>query len=761
VARRRSSDLDAVLGAIARTAARVCEARDALIYLVEGDHHRLVAKYGRLPQPQRVGDTHPVRPDTPLGQAVLRRRPVHVADIQAVRHRRFPGLVRLGLGVSTVRTVLVMPLVRDADTLGGIVIRHTRVGAFSTRQVDLLRTFADQAAIAIENARLSEALQARNAELTATSDLLRIISQSPTDLGPVLQALGERAADLCEATDALIYRLEGDALRLVAAHGTMASLPLGETVPLTRGYPTGRAVLDRRTIRIVDLGAEVDTEFPESRSTQARSGTRSALATPLLREGTAIGALLVRRTERRPFTDRQVALLETFASQAVIAIENVRLFTELQSSNRELTEALQQQTATAEILRVISGSPTDVQPVFDAIVANAVRLCGATYGLVWRYTAGLVDLAATANVPEREVEALRRLFPRPLDDETLFLHRAVRTGRVHELHDVDQVPDVPPALRERWRARAVRSVVVVPMGREGDIVGAIGVSHHEVGGFPPSRVALLKTFADQAVIAIENVRLFTELQAKSRDLEVASRHKSQFLASMSHELRTPLNAILGYTELIADGIYGEVSDRMREVLERLEASGRHLLGLINDVLDLSKIEAGQLTLTLAPYSLKEVVDSVVAAVEPLAAAKGLRLLVHMAPALPGGHGDQRRLAQVLLNLVGNAIKFTEQGHVEVQVAARDGVFELAVQDTGPGIAPADHERIFEEFQQVDGGLTRPHGGTGLGLAIARRIVGMHGGRLWVESAPGEGAVFKFFVPVQLTQPRPPIGRPAP
>ena len=298
------------------------------------------------------------------------------------------------------------------------------------------------------------------------------------------------------------------------------------------------------------------------------------------------------------------------------------------------------------------------------------------------------------------------------------------------------------------------SVLTIPLLHEDRLLGGLTVSRRAIGEFPPDVVALLTAFAAQSSIALQNARLFRELEAKSRELEVASRHKSQFLANMSHELRTPLNAILGYGELIVDGIYGEVPERMREVLERVDASGRHLLGLINDVLDLSKIEAGQLVLALADYSMKETVESVIASLDALAVEKGLTLAVDLAPGLPTGRGDQRRLIQVLLNLVGNAIKFTEEGGVGVQVVASGPAFEVSVRDTGPGIAPADQARIFEEFQQADASTTRPKGGTGLGLAIARRIVALHGGRLWVESTPGEGATFRFSIPVRVERQAP-------
>jgi signal transduction histidine kinase len=432
-----------------------------------------------------------------------------------------------------------------------------------------------------------------------------------------------------------------------------------------------------------------------------------------------------------------MSLVRNFAAQAVIAIENTRLLSELR-------ESLQQQTATADVLKVISRSAFDLQTVLDTLLKSAGRLCGADMGAITRRKGDQFYRAVTFGLPPQFLEKVR--------DEPVELNRNSGSGRALLEGKTIHIEDIETDAEYTWsHARNLgrfRTLLGVPMLRDGRPAGVLTLMRTEVRPFADKEIELVSTFADQAVIAIENVRLFDEIKDKSRQLAEASQHKSQFLANMSHELRTPLNAILGYTELIADGVYGPPSDKMLAVLKRLESNGKHLLGLINDVLDLSKIEAGQLVLDLGDYSLKDVAYTVFSAIEPLAADKKLAFKAEVASDMPAGHGDERRLTQVLLNLVGNAIKFTDTGEVTITAKSSDGTFSLAVRDTGPGISSADQGKLFQEFQQADNSITRKKGGTGLGLAISKRIVELHGGKIWLESAVGQGSTFFVTLPVK-------------
>jgi signal transduction histidine kinase len=735
------ADAQPVFMAMAASAAKLCEAVDVTIFRVDGDVLRLVAHEG------------PIAPDTVLpltegtlgGPVIRQRRAIHVADMQAAETHEYPMSSEFARNRGF-RTILSVPLVHDAQAIGVIAIRRTEVRPFTDRQVELVKTFADQAVIAIENVRLFNETKEALDRQTATAEILRVISSSPTDIQPVFDAVAESAARLCAAFDAAIFLRDGDGLRLAAHHGP---IPIQSTLPLVLGTSNGRAVLDGRTVHIADMQAQTDA-FPEGSRNAQRLGHRTVLAVPLIREGVAIGTINVRRTVAQLFTDRQVALLQTFADQAVIAIENVRLFKELQEKNQALTqahaqvsEALEQQTATSEILRVISQSPTDVQPVFDAIAESAARLCEAFNANIYRRNGDRLVLVAHHGA----------IVVGPVGHFSLSLARgtaggrAVLDGRTIHIADMRTERDEFPESSENARRQGFRTILVVPLMREGAAIGVIAILRTEAQLFTDRQVALLQTFADQAVIAIENVRLFNELEVANRELAAASQHKSEFLANMSHELRTPLNAIIGFSEVLTERMFGELNEKQDEYLKDIYASGTHLLSLINDILDLSKIEAGRMELELTDFDLPMAIENALMLVRERAQRRSLTLHKDVDAEIGQVRADERKIRQVILNLLSNAIKFTpEGGRVDVRAGMVDGMAEISVTDTGVGIAPEDQGAIFEEFRQV-GTADKKAEGTGLGLTLCRKFVELHGGRIWVKSQLGAGSTFTFTIPV--------------
>jgi len=412
---------------------------------------------------------------------------------------------------------------------------------------------------------------------------------------------------------------------------------------------------------------------------------------------------------------------------------------------RELAQSVQELRALGEVSQAVN-STLDLPAVLSTIVAKAVLLSQTEAGAIYVYD----ELRHQFEL--RATHGMSDAFLAAMSGSGADLHGA-GIGASVEQREFVQIANLcqtsPSPLQEASLKAGFSALLAVPLLRPDQVVGALVVHRRQPGVFPGNVMELLQTFSDQSVLAIQNARLFSEIEEKGRQLEIASQHKSQFLANMSHELRTPLNAILGYTELVLDSIYGDVPGKIRGVLDRVQINGRHLLGLINDVLDLSKIEAGQMTLAIASYSLEDVLQNVLAAIEPLAAEKRLALKHDIQPQLPAGHGDQRRIAQVLLNLIGNAIKFTDQGEVAVAASEVDGSFHIAVSDTGPGIAVEEQEKIFEEFHQTDNSATRTKSGTGLGLSIAKHIVEMHGGHVSVQSTLGIGSTFRVVIPVTV------------
>jgi len=739
--------LQPVFDAIVKNAVRLCEARFGAVFRLDGGLVHLAAHHNF----GEVQTWYPMAPNRGhvSGRTILSGATVQVPDILA--DEEYLGTTVKAAGF---RSLLGVPLLHGGRPIGAIVIYRAESGQFANKHIELLKTFADQAVIAIENVRLFNELEARNRDMTealerqtATSEVLEAISGAQTDASPVFETIARNAHRLSAAVRCNVLRYDDGLLHIAAVSGFSPE----DEQQLRRRYPvkpgdasvmSGRVILSGSVEKIDD--ALSDPLYDQEHASNL--GLRRILGVPMLRGGAVLGVIVLAWRESGPTPAALIELLKTFAEQAVIAIENVRLFTELDARTAQLTRSVAELEALGEVGQAVS-STLDLEIVLRTIVSRATELAGMDAGSVYEYDTDREEfyLHTSHLLPTQLVEALRA---KPIRKGEGALGRMAITGEPVQIKDIANDRAYQSGVRKQLIEVGCRSLLVIPLLRENMLIGGLAVYRKSAGEFGPQVIELLKTFATQSALAIQNARLFREIEDKSRQLEVASQHKSEFLANMSHELRTPLNAIIGFSEVLAERMFGEINDKQAEYLADILESGRHLLSLINDILDLSKIEAGRMELQATEFNLPDAIENTLTLVRERAHRHGIALGRRVDQRLGTLCADERKVKQVLLNLLSNALKFTpEGGRIDVAATVTDNAIEISVSDTGVGIAAEDQAAVFEEFRQV-GAASKKIEGTGLGLAISRKFIELHGGKIWVKSQVGAGSTFAFTLPLQ-------------